>query len=261
MNILFLGDVIGNPGRKALSQILPALKIKYNADVVIINGENAAGGFGLTPDVANSLFMMGVDIITSGNHIWDKKEVCGIFTKNENLIRPANYPPNSPGKGSVIYNVNNKKIGVINLSGRAFMSPIMDCPFRTSDIEIENIKKTTQFIIIDIHAEATSEKMALGWYLDGKVSAIIGTHTHVQTADERILPNGTAYITDIGMTGALDSVIGMDKEQAINKFISSLPCKFETATKNVWVCGVYISINDMTGKSRLIERIQVKANN
>ncbi|MBI4651254.1 TIGR00282 family metallophosphoesterase [Candidatus Desantisbacteria bacterium] len=257
MNILFIGDVIGSPGRKALSSALPGLKDRFNIDITILNGENAAGGFGLTPEIANVLFLMGIDVITSGNHIWDKKDIIEIFEKEKNLLRPANYPEGVPGNGSGIYCVGEQKIGVINIAGRAFMANL-DCPFKTVDKELEKMKNITGCIIVDIHAEATSEKMAIGWYLDSRVSAVIGTHTHVQTADERILPGGTAYITDAGMTGSRDSVIGMKKEHAIEKFLTQIPVKFETAKKNLWVCGLFVSINNSTGKAESIERVNVK---
>ncbi len=257
INILFLGDVIGSAGRKALASALPILKNKYKSDIIIINGENSAGGFGITPAVANSLYLMGVNIITSGNHIWDKKEVYDLLAKDHNILRPANYPAGVPGKGSVIYEINGCKLGIINLAGRTFMQNL-DCPFKIAAKESEQIKKETNCIIIDMHAEATSEKMALAWYLDGKVSAVVGTHTHVQTADERILPDGTAYITDIGMTGSLDSVIGIKKEHAIERFLTQLPTKFETAQNNLWVCGVFISLDSSHGKTKTIERIQFK---
>ncbi|MBI5416407.1 TIGR00282 family metallophosphoesterase [Candidatus Poribacteria bacterium] len=257
MNVLFIGDVIGGVGRKALSYALPILKKKYKIDITIVNGENSAGGFGINPAVANTLYLMGVDIITSGNHIWDKKEVNEIISTDRNLLRPANYPSSVPGRGSGIYEINRCKIGVINMSGRTFMANL-DCPFKTADKEIENIKKITPNIILDMHAEATSEKIALAWYLDGRVSSIVGTHTHVQTADERILPGGTAFITDVGMTGSMDSVIGIRKEQAIERFLTQIPIKFEAAKENVWVCGVYISIDKDNGKAKSIERIQFK---
>src|SRR6266540_1376483 len=208
VKLLFIGDIIGKPGRQAISQELHRLVDRHNIDLVIANGENASGGFGITADTARFLYECGVNFITSGNHIWDKKEAVEFISRGELLVRPANYPAGAPGRGSAIVKTpGGVKIGVLNLEGRVFMNNL-DCPFRTADHEIAQLRKETPIIFVDFHAEATSEKMSLGWYLDGRVSALVGTHTHVQTADERLLPQGTAFLTDAGMTGSFDSVIG-----------------------------------------------------
>jgi len=254
VKILFLGDIVGRPGRKILSSSLPQLKASYKIDITIANCENAAGGLGLTEKVGLELLNL-VDILTSGNHIWQKKEAFSFLERNERVIRPANFPPGNPGRGSTIFeDRNGNKIAVLNLQGRIFMEPI-DCPFRTADQEIEKLKKVTPIIIVDFHAEATSEKQALGWYLDGRVSAVIGTHTHVPTADERILPQGTAYITDVGMVGGLDTVIGIKKELALKRLITAMPCKFEVGKGRKILSGVYIEVDSKTGKALYIKRI------
>lgn len=254
MKVLFIGDIVGKTGRIAVKSLLPLIVNKYKIDLVIANGENAAGGFGITEKVASELFSCGIHILTSGNHIWDKKESIPYISKESRIIRPLNYPPGVPGFGSITYTVRDKKIGIINLSGRVFMSNI-DCPFRVGLSEIERLKNETNIIIIDFHAEATSEKIAFGYYVDGKASAVIGTHTHVQTADERILPGGTAYITDVGMTGPADSVIGIDKEQIIERFLLQMPKKFETAKGTGIFSGVVIDIEDDSGKASAIQRL------
>lgn len=256
MRVLFIGDIVGKTGRAAVRSLLPLIINKYKTELVIANGENAAGGFGITEKVASELFGYGIHILTSGNHIWDKKESIPYIGKENRIIRPLNYPPGVPGFGSITWPVGDKKIGIINLSGRVFMSSI-DCPFRVGLSEIERLRKETNIIIIDFHAEATSEKIAFGYYVDGKVSAVIGTHTHVQTADEKILPGGTAYITDVGMTGPADSVIGIDKEQIIERFLLQMPKKFETAKGGGIFSAVVIEINDDTGKATAIQRLML----
>jgi len=255
MNILFVGDIFGQPGRVAVGKIIPLLKKKHKIDFVIVNGENAAGGIGITADTARELFDYGVDVITTGNHIWKQKDIIEYIKSEPNLVRPLNFPPETPGKGSVVIEKKGLKVGVINILGRIFMSEI-DCPFRVAAEEIKNISKQTPIIIVDIHAEATSEKKAIGWFFDGLVSAVVGTHTHVQTADERILPSGTAYISDVGMTGSMDSVIGIKREIAIRRFLTQLPIKFEVAQDNVQMNAVLLSINKK-GKANSIKRIQV----
>ena len=257
MNILFIGDVVGRAGRNAVKQLLPQIKQSRKISFSITNGENIAGGVGLTSKAVEQLFSYGIDIITSGNHFWDKKDVAGIIDVERKLLRPVNYPPGVPGRGSVIASADGVKIGIINVAGRVFM-PSIDCPFRKAESEIQSLCKETPLIIVDIHAEATSEKWAMGWFLDGKVSAVIGTHTHVQTADEVILPGGTAYITDVGMTGARNSVIGVKKELAINRFLYQIPIKLEAANSEVELCGVILDIDPTTGKANCIERIQIK---
>ncbi len=259
MNILFIGDVIGRTGRRALSDRLHRLVDEHQVDLVVANGENAAAGFGLTAPIAMELFDLGVDVITSGNHIWDKREVYDYLDREERLLRPANYPPGLPGNGAGIFATSaGIKVGVINLEGRVFMNNL-DCPFRAADRLIEELRQQTPIIFIDFHAEATSEKMALGHYLDGRASAVICTHTHVQTADERVLPGGTAYMSDAGMTGSSDAVIGMRKEQAIEKFLNQVPVRFEVAKKDPFVCGILISIDEETGRALAVRRIQVRA--
>jgi metallophosphoesterase (TIGR00282 family) len=257
VKILFVGDIIGRPGRQALSRELDRLVDRYCIDLVIANGENAAGGFGLTTETVKELFEIGVDCITSGNHIWDKKEQVPLVLANPRIIRPANYPEGAAGRGSMIVTTpGGVKVAVLNLEGRIFMKNL-ECPFRTADREIELLNQETAIIFVDFHAEATSEKSALGWYLDGRVSALIGTHTHVQTADERILPQGTAYLSDAGMTGSFDSVIGIGKEEAIRKFLTQLPVKFEIPKKDMRLNGVVVGIDEASGKAVSIERVAV----
>src|ERR1039457_1897798 len=253
VKILFVGDIIGKTGRQALSRELHRLIDRHRVDVVIANGENAAGGFGLTEEVAGELFKLGIDILTSGNHIWDKKEALDYLRREEKVIRPANYPEGTPGCGSVIFaTAGGLKVAVLNLEGRVFMNNL-ECPFRVADREIERLKKETPVIFVDLHAEATSEKASLGWYLDGRASAVIGTHTHVQTADERILPGGTAYMTDAGMTGAFDSVIGIRKDEAIAKFLTQMPVRFEVAKANIRLNGVVVEVDEESGRAHRIE--------
>jgi metallophosphoesterase (TIGR00282 family) len=257
VKLLFIGDIIGKPGRQAVSRELHRLVDRYMVDLVIANGENAAGGFGITEETANDLYKCGIHVLTSGNHIWDKKDSLDFINREEKLLRPANYPDGTPGRGSAIFmTAGGAKIAVINLEGRVFMNNL-DCPFRTADREIERLRAETPIIFVDFHAEATSEKASLGWYLDGRVSAMIGTHTHIQTADERILPDGTAYLTDAGMTGGFDSVIGVRKEEAITKFLSQLPVKFDIAKNNLRLNGAVIVVDEISGKALNIERINI----
>jgi len=258
MRILFIGDIVGEPGRRAVKEIIPKLQSRHKIEFVIANGENAAGGSGITPALAKDIFGYGVDVITSGDHIWKKKEVVDYIDSDRRLLRPANYPENVPGFGStVVESESGTKVAVINLMGRVFMQAI-ECPFRAAKREIEKIKDKARVIVIDMHAEATSEKIALGWYLDGLVSAIIGTHTHVQTADEHILPQGTAFISDAGMTGPYDSVIGRKKEQILSRFLTQMPTKFEMAEGDIQLHGVIVDIDEKTGKADSIKRIQEK---
>jgi len=251
--VLIIGDVIGRAGRDALRRHLPELRDRYRPVFVVANGENAAGGVGLTEEVGRELFSM-VDVLTSGNHIWDKKEGIAYMEKEPRVLRPANYPPPAPGKGRVVVSgPDGLKLGVLNLQGRVFMEAIDD-PFRSADAAVEELRKETLCLIVDFHAEATSEKVALGFYLDGRVSAVVGTHTHVPTADERILPGGTAYITDLGMAGSRNSVIGIRKEQAIQKFLTSRPIRFEPGKGGSFVSGVVVEIDPSTGKALSIVR-------
>jgi len=258
MNILFIGDIVGKPGRRAVKALLPNLINKLKLDIVIANCENAAGGFGITEKTAAELFSAGIHLMTSGNHIWDKKEALQLFPKEDRILRPLNYPPGVPGRGSIVINASNSvNVGIINLSGRVFMG-LMDCPFRTVEREIEQIKEKTEIIIVDFHAEATSEKLAMAYFLDGRVTALLGTHTHVQTADEQIMPGGTAYITDVGMTGPQISVIGVDRQIVIEKFITQLPRKFETAKGGWMLSAVLIEVDEKTGKAISIKRLSIK---
>ncbi len=257
MRIIFIGDIVGKGGRNAVKALLPSIINKFKLDFVIANGENAAGGFGITEKIANDLFNIGINVITTGNHVWDKKEFIPEISKIDRIIRPSNYPPGVPGYGSVVIQTNNGlKIGVLNLSGRVFMSNI-DCPFRKGMEEIKKLKEQTNIIIVDFHAEATSEKIAFGYYVDGNVSAVIGTHTHVQTADEKILPGGTAYITDVGMTGPVNSIIGIEIDQIIQRFLTNMPMRFEVAKGNCTLSAVILEINEETGKATAIQRLQL----
>ncbi|MDI6792822.1 MAG: TIGR00282 family metallophosphoesterase [bacterium] len=257
MKILIGGDVVGKVGRETLDYFLPQIKQSEKIDFVVANGENAAGGFGLTPKIVRQIFSYGVDCITGGNHIWSKKEIYQIIDTEERLLRPLNYPKGVPGRGAAIFELpNGSSLGVINLSGRVFLQEL-ECPFRIGKEAITQMREHTHNIVVDIHSEATSEKIALGLYLDGQVSAVIGTHTHVQTADEKILPKGTAYITDIGMTGPLDSVIGVRKDIAIRRFLTQLPLRLETAKGPGQFCGAIVEIDESTGKAEAIKRVQL----
>jgi len=253
IGLLFIGDVIGRPGRKALAHFLPRIKDKYKPAVVVANGENAAGGIGITEAVSKEL-LSHVDVLTSGNHIWDKKDAASILERESRLLRPANYPPRNPGKGVFIFEAwNGRKVGIVNLQGRVFMEPV-DCPFRIADELLVKLRVDTHIILVDFHAEATSEKQALGWHLDGRVSAVFGTHTHVPTADEKILPGGTAYLTDIGMVGGYDSVIGIKKEQALERFLTARPQRFEPSKTGMVFSAVYVDVDVSTGKALSIQR-------
>lgn len=257
VKILFVGDIVGKPGRQALSRELHRLVDRHTIDIVIANGENAAGGFGLTVEVAKELFSQGIHLLTGGNHIWDKKEQVPFIFADDRILRPANYPAGALGCGSaVLVTPGGVKVGVLNLEGRVFMKSL-ECPFLVADRELERLKQETNIILVDFHAEATSEKSALGWYLDGRISALVGTHTHVQTADERILPQGTAFLTDAGMTGSFDSVIGMGKEETIHRFLTQLPAKFEVAKKDIRLNAVVIGVDEQSGKAVSIERINI----
>ena len=257
MRVLCIGDIMGEPGRRAVARAMPRLVAQRQIDVVIGNGENVAGGFGITPELADELFELGLSVITTGNHAWDKKEALEYFSHQFRLLRPANYPPGVPGKGSVVVeSAGGEKLAVLQLMGRAFM-PTIDCPFQTAKREVARLKQETPAIIVDMHAEASSEKMAMGHYLDGDVTAVVGTHTHVQTADEQILPKGTAYITDIGMTGPLHSVIGVKKELAIEKFLTGMPKRFEVASGPSVFCAVLLELDARLGKAVAFERIRL----
>ena len=257
MKVLFIGDIFGEPGRRALARAVPRLVAQRQIDIVIGNGENAAGGFGITPELAEELFDLGLAVITTGNHAWDKKEILDYFPREPRLLRPANYPDGVPGHGSVVVeSAGGEKLGILQLMGRAYM-PTLDCPFQVAKKELAALKKRTVAVIVDMHAEATSEKMAMGHYLDGEVVAVVGTHTHVQTADDQILPKGTAYITDIGMTGPLHSVIGVKKELAIEKFLTGMPRRFEVASGPSVFCAVLLELDARLGKALSIERVRI----
>jgi 2',3'-cyclic-nucleotide 2'-phosphodiesterase len=259
MQVLFIGDIVGSAGRRAVREVLPHITKDHCIDLTIANGENAAGGFGITPLIARELIECSVDVLTSGNHIWDRKDIIGFLESEDVLLRPANYPKGVPGKGSVLVTTRaGISVGVINLSGRVFMESI-DCPFTVALQETERLRKYTPVIIVDMHAEATAEKEAMGWFLDGRVSAVVGTHTHVQTADERILPRGTAYITDVGMAGSLDSVIGIKKEIAIDRFLTQMPRRFEIAKSDAHLQGVIFAIDEESGRSTEIRRVSIPA--
>ncbi|SES77462.1 TIGR00282 family metallophosphoesterase [Anaerobranca gottschalkii] len=242
MKVIFIGDIVGSPGRKILQESLATLIEEYRPDLIIANGENAAGGKGLTPKIADELFESGIDIITMGNHVWDKKEIYPLLENDLRIVRPANYPDFCPGKGFTTVTINNKKVLIINLSGTVYLDNL-NCPFKT----IDNILATTSsdYIIVDFHGEATSEKLAMGWYLDGRVSAVLGTHTHVQTADHRVLNKGTLYITDVGMTGPYDGILGVEKEEVIKKFITKMPSKFSVLEKGPnQLNGVFLDLEE-----------------
>ncbi len=258
MNILMVGDVYGEPGRQAVTTLLPRLRQAHAIDFTVVNVENAAGGFGVTAPIARQILEAGADVMTSGNHIWDKKEIVEYITRENLLLRPANFPAGPPGVGHVPVKCGPHKIAVLNLMGRVFMLPI-DCPFRKADELLPELRKDTPVILVDMHAEATSESLAMGWYLDGRVSAVVGTHRHVQTADERVLPGGTAYTTALGLTGPTDGVIGGDRGQIIQRFLNQMPIRFETAKGPAALHGVVIVVDPETGRASEIRRLRVAA--
>ncbi len=261
MKLLFLGDVFGKPGRVAVKRLVPRLIARHAVDLVVANGENAANGVGITPDAADELLGAEVNLLTSGNHIWSKREIVPYLeARGSRLLRPANYPSPAPGRGhGVVETPDGRKLGVVNLEGRVFMKHLDD-PFRAADRLVADLKgQGCACILVDMHCDATSEKNAMGWYLDGRVSAVLGTHTHVQTADARVLPGGTAFVTDVGMCGPWDSVIGVKKELVLERFLSQRPVPFEPARRDVWVQGALVDIDDATGLARSIARVQEKA--
>jgi len=258
VNLLFLGDIVGQPGRRAVRELLPRLRAEHAVSVVVANGENSAGGSGITPKTAEEIFAAGVDVITSGDHLWDQKEVTGLLESEPRFLRPLNYPPGTPGQGGRVFRLDGQPpFAVVNVQGRVFMAALED-PFRLLQSEIPRLRRETPVILVDVHAEATSEKIALARMLDGQVSAVIGTHTHVQTADARVLTGGTAFMTDVGMCGPWDSVIGVKKELVLERFLSQRPVQFEPARRDVWLQGAIVDIDDSTGKARSIERVQEK---
>jgi len=256
VTVLCVGDVFGEPGRRAIQLLLPKIRKQHEVDLAVVNVENAASGAGVTPPIARAFLEQGVDVMTSGNHIWDKREIVEYIVKENLLLRPANYPPGTPGAGSIVIKAGPHKVAVLNVMGRVFL-PQLDCPFRKSDEEVARLSQETPIIIVDAHCEATSESQALGWYLDGRVSAVVGTHRHVQTADERLLPKGTAYITDLGMTGPTESVIGVDPEIALSRFLTQMPNRFEPAKGPAALHGAIIRIDPETGRALSIERLRV----
>jgi hypothetical protein len=258
MNVLMVGDVYGEPGRAALGKLLPKIRQQHQIDLAVVNVENSAGGFGITPALARSFLDQGVDVMTTGNHIWDKKEIIEYIGRENLLLRPANFPAGTPGSGFITVKAGPHRVAVLNLMGRVFMHPI-DCPFRKADEILPELRKDTPVILVDMHAEATSESVAMGWYLDGRVSAVVGTHRHVQTADERVLPGGTAYITDLGLTGPTDGIIGVDRDQIIQRFLTQMPIKFETAKGPAQLQGVVIVVDPDTGRASDIRRLRIPA--
>lgn len=258
LNILFIGDIVGKSGRHIVKALLSKIVEQYKVEFVIANAENAAGGFGITEKIAQELFLYGVDLITTGNHVWDQKEAISYISKEPRILRPLNYPHGVPGTGSIVIRTRrNNLISILNVSGRVFMN-LLDCPFRTTKEELNKIKEQTNLVVIDFHAEATSEKMAFAYYFDGQVSAIIGTHTHVQTADERILPKGTAYITDVGMTGPEDSIIGFKKEEVIEKFFDQMPKRFDVPSAPAIFSAVIIEVDITSGLAKDIKRLMLR---
>jgi metallophosphoesterase (TIGR00282 family) len=258
MRVLFVGDVVGSPGRRVLRAGLKRLRTEHAPDLVIANGENVAGGSGLTPDTVDEMVRAGCDVITSGNHVWDKKEIVPYLERHDRVLRPLNYPAPTPGNGSCIVEARDgTRVCVLNLMGRVFM-PALDDPFRVADAFLRALPDPRPPVVVDFHAEATSEKVALGWYLDGRVAAVLGTHTHVATADERVLPRGTAYITDVGMTGPFDSVIGVEKEDVLERFLSQRPRRFRTAEGDARLNAVLLTIAPLTGRAESIVRIELR---
>ena len=259
LRILFVGDVFGRPGREAVRDHLPQLLGERQIDLCVVNIENSAAGNGVTPSLAHQFFEMGIDVLTSGNHVWDRREILDYLDQEPRLLRPANYPQTTPGTGLFLgETLQQIPYAVINLQGRVFM-PLTDCPFRVGRELIDSLESQVKVILVDFHAEATSEKQAMGWFLDGTVSAVLGTHTHVATADERILPQGTAYMTDVGMTGAQDSIIGVETDIIQSKFVNQMPARFVPAKRNVQINAVEVEIDIETGRARGIERLSVKA--
>ena len=261
MKLLFIGDIVGQPGRNAVKTLLPKLREQHALDFIIANGENSAGGSGITPKTAREIFDAGVDVITSGDHLWDQKEVMELLANEKRFLRPLNYPVGTPGQGSGVFENrkseigNRKLIAVLNVQGRTFMQPPLENPFTLALEEVKRLRQRTKIIFVDFHAEATSEKIAFGRFLDGQVSAVVGTHTHVQTADEQILPHGTAYLTDAGFTGPHDGCLGREIEPVIKKFLTGMPQRFEVAKNRVQLHGAVIEIDDASGKAIKIQRV------
>lgn len=257
MRILFIADVIGGPGRKVVKGLLEIVRKDLSADAIVLNGENSAAGFGITPEIVAEYLELGVDVITTGNHVWDRREILPVLDREPRLLRPANYPPGNPGRGMTTVEIGSTTVAVLNLQGRVFMAPIDD-PFRLADSLLKDLEGKARVIVVDFHAEATSEKQALGHYLDGRVTAIVGTHTHVQTADERILPGGTAYITDMGLTGSLGGIIGMKPEISLQRqLLQTRGERMQPADTELHLQGVVVDVDVATGRARSIERVNV----
>ncbi|WP_026692409.1 TIGR00282 family metallophosphoesterase [Peribacillus kribbensis] len=256
MRILFIGDVVGSPGRKMVEDYLPRIKEKYKPQITIINGENAAGGKGITEKIYRGFLEAGAQAVTLGNHSWDNRDIFNFIDSAKYMVRPGNFPSGTPGEGLKFIKFNQAEVAVISLQGRTFMADL-DCPFKKADELVDAARKRTSFIFVDFHAEATSEKQAMGWYLDGRVSAVVGTHTHVQTADNRILPNGTAYLSDVGMTGPYDGILGMEREAVLKRFLTSMPVRFEVPEGRTILSGVIIDIDPKTGMARKTERLLI----
>lgn len=260
MKVLMIGDVVARPGRRAVLNHIQNLRSEYGVDIAVMNAENVAGGFSITPPIAEELFESGIDLMTSGNHIFDKGEVIPYIRKNKKLVRPANYPKGTPGSGLFIGEINGYKIAALNLLGRVFMPPNVDDPFLIADEAVKSIPDDVKIRLVDMHCEATSEKYAMGWFLDGRVSVVVGTHTHVPTADERILEKGTAYITDLGLTGSYAGVIGMKKEDVLQRFTQFPTKRAAHAKGDVWICGIVVDIDEKTGKANEIQRFRLELN-
>ncbi|WP_018883312.1 TIGR00282 family metallophosphoesterase [Paenibacillus massiliensis] len=257
IKVLFIGDIVGSVGRKAIQHNLPELKRKHNPHIIIANGENAASGRGITAPIVKDLFDLGVHGITMGNHTWDNKEIFDFIDDEPRMIRPANFPPDTPGRGHTIIKANGKELGIVNLQGRTFLPPI-DCPFRAADDIVDSMRKKVKHILVDFHAEATSEKIAMGWHLDGRASIVVGTHTHVQSNDDIILPQGTAYMTDVGMVGPREGILGMEREAVLRKFKTQLPVRFQVDTGKWHFHAVVVELNDQTGRAERIQKIRLR---
>lgn len=262
MKLLFVGDVVARPGRRALFDNLADLRQQHDINFVVVNVENAAGGFGVTEEIVDECLDHEIDVLSTGNHIWDKREALEFIDRFPRLLRPANYPANTPGSGLVIQTTAaGQRVAVINLMGMVFMNPVLDCPFAAADRLLATLDAECDFVIVDFHAEASSEKVAMGWHLDGRVAAVLGSHTHVPTADERVLPGGTAFISDVGMTGCYDSIIGMNIESSLRRFVQKTPQRLETARGKGTLCGAVVEIDDQSGRALSIERVRAREKN
>jgi 2',3'-cyclic-nucleotide 2'-phosphodiesterase len=255
LTVLFLGDIVGQPGRAAVIACLPKLKAEHAVDFIVVNGENSAGGRGITGKITIDLLRAGVSVVTTGDHIWDQKDILTFIDTEPRLLRPLNYPPGAPGSGSIVLETAKGKVGVINVQCRTFMQPILDNPFHAIEQAVAKMREETPNIVVDVHGETTSEKIAMGWFLDGKVSAVLGTHTHVQTSDEQILPGGTAFLCDAGMCGPVNSILGRTVEPILNRFVSNMPAAFPVAPGEVRLHGAVVEIDEKTGRALRITRV------